>query len=84
MAESTVKPAAITPSRITVESIKRDLSTYLKDLDISEDDEKVVVTPKRYLGRKKFVSISSLVEEVGGTYVSAGKRSRFLIEKKQD
>ena len=84
MAESTVKPAAITPSRITVESIKRDLSTYLKDLDISEDAEKVVVTPKRYLGHKKFVSISSLVEEVGGTYVSAGKRSRFLIEKKQD
>jgi len=83
MAESTVKPAAITPSRITVESIKRDLSTYLKDLDISEDAEKVVVTPKRYLGRKKFVSISSLVEEVGGTYVSAGKRSRFLIVKKQ-
>ena len=88
MAESTVKPrapepAAITPSRITVESIKRDLSTYLKDLDISEDAEKVVVTPKRYLGRKKFVSISSLVEEFGGTYVSAGKRSRFLIEKKQ-
>ena len=88
MAESMVKPralepAAITPSKITVESIKRDLSTYLKDLDISEDAEKVVVTPKRYLGRKKFVSISSLVEEVGGTYVSAGKRSRFLIEKKR-
>ena len=88
MAESTVKPralepAAITPSRITVESIKRDLSTYLKDLDISEDDEKVVVTPKRYLGHKKFVSISSLVEEIGGTYVSAGKKSRFLIEKKK-
>ena len=84
MAESTVKPAAITPSRITVESIKRDLSTYLKDLDISEDAEKVVVTPKRYLGHKKFVSISSLMEEIGGTYLSAGKRSRFLIEKKQD
>ncbi len=88
MAESTVKPrapepAAITPTGITVESIKRDLSAYLKDLDISEDAEKVVVTPKRYLGRKKFVSISSLVEEIGGTYVSAGKRSRFLIEKKR-
>jgi hypothetical protein len=89
MIKSTVKPctrepAATTPLRITVESIKRDLSTYLKDLDISEDDEKVVVTPKRYLGHKKFVSISSLVEEIGGTYVSAGKKSRFLIEKKQD
>jgi len=89
MAESTVKPrapepAAITPIGITAESIKRDLSAYLKDLDISEDAEKVVVTPKRYLGRKKFVSISSLVEEIGGTYVSAGKRSRFLIEKKRD
>ena len=88
MAESTVKPrapesAAITPSKITVESIKRDLSAYLKDLDISEDAEKVVVTPKRYLGHKKFVYISSLVEEIGGEYVSAGKRSRFLIEKKR-
>ena len=84
MAESTVEPAATPLLRITVESIKRDLSAYLKDLDISEDEEKVVVTPKRYLGHKKFVSISSLVEEVGGTYVSAGKRSRFLIEKKRD
>ena len=83
MVESTVEPAANTPSRITVESIKRDLSTYLKDLDISEDANKVVITPKRYLGHKKFVSISSLVEEVGGTYVSAGKRSHFLIEKKK-
>ena len=68
MAESTVKPAVTTPLRITAESIKRDLSTYLKDLDISEDAEKVVITPKRYLGHKKFVSISSLVEEIGVTY----------------
>jgi len=81
--EATVEPAATPPSRITVESIKRDLGTYLEDLDVSEDDEKVVVTPKRYLGHKKFVSISSLVEEVGGTYVSAGRKSRFLIEKKR-
>jgi hypothetical protein len=81
--EPTVKPSAATQMSVTVESIKRDLSAYLKDLDISEDDEKVVVAPKRYLGHKKFVSISSLVEEVGGTYVSAGKRSRFLIEKKR-
>jgi hypothetical protein len=84
IAESTGKPVEITPLGITVESIKRDLSMYLKDLDISEDAEKVVVTPKRYLGHKKFVSISSLVEEIGGTYVSAGKRSRFLIEKNRD
>jgi hypothetical protein len=84
IAESKGKPVEITPLGITVESIKRDLSMYLKDLDISEDAEKVVVTPKRYLGHKKFVSISSLVEEIGGTYVSAGKRSRFLIEKNRD
>ena len=56
MAESTVKPrapepAAITPSRITAESIKRVLSTYLKDLDISEDDKKVVVTCARALNQ---------------------------------
>jgi len=42
------------------------------------------VTPKGHARHKKFVSMSSLVEEVGGNYVSAGKRSRFLIEKKQD
>ena len=69
------------PSRITVESIKRDLNAYLRDLDFWEDDEKVVVMPKRFLGHKKFVSISSLVEEVGGIYVSSGRKSHFLIKK---
>jgi hypothetical protein len=79
--ESKGEPIASPPSKITVESIKRDLNAYLRDLDFWEDDEKVVVTPKRFLGHKKFVSISSLVEEVGGIYVSSGRKSHFLIKK---
>ena len=51
---------------------------YLRGCRKSRGDTQTVPWPQ------EVVSISSLMEKVGDTYVSAGKRSRFLIEKKQD
>ena len=66
-----------------IEGLKLDLYYYLEDLSITEEQEYIVVTPKGYLGRKKFNSIASIIQEMGGHYVSAGKMSRFLVPKKK-
>lgn len=66
-----------------IEGLKLDLYSYIEDLNVTEEQEYIVVTPKRYLGRKKFNSIASIIQEMGGHYVSAGKMSRFLVPKKK-
>lgn len=62
----------------TVESLMRDLSQYLKDLDIYEEEGEIIVKPKRYLGRD-FPPIAEIIEYYGGTYVSEGRSSRFIV-----
>jgi hypothetical protein len=62
----------------TVESLKRDLSLYLKDPDIHEDEEKITVKPRRYLGGD-FPPVAEIVEYYGGSYISEGRSSMFII-----
>jgi len=66
-----------------IEGLKLDLYHYIGDLNVTEEQEYIVVTPKGYLGRKKFNSVSSIIQGMGGHYVSAGKMSRFLVPKKR-
>ncbi|MFH0850953.1 MAG: hypothetical protein V1924_08455 [Candidatus Bathyarchaeota archaeon] len=77
------EPEAQTHPDTTIEDLKLDLGPYLEDLYVTEDQEHIVVTPKRYLGRKKFNSIASIVRQMDGSYVSSGKKSRFLIPRKK-
>jgi len=70
----------------TVESLRRDLSPYLKDLDIHGDEGKITVKPRRYLGGD-FPPVAEIVEYYGGSYISEGRNSRFIIpveEKKEE
>jgi hypothetical protein len=75
-------PVLIKPS-LTVELVKKDLDLYLEDIDITEDDENIVVMPKRYLGRDKFAPLAEIIRLLGGNYVSAGRESKFLIPKSE-
>ena len=79
----TIEPPVPIKPGITVELVKKDLDSYLEDLDITEDDENIVVMPKRYLGRDKFAPLADLIRELGGSYVSAGRESKFLIPKSE-
>ena len=81
--EVTFEPPVPIKPGITVELVKKDLDPYLEDLDITEDDENIVVMPKRYLGRDKFAPLADLIRELGGSYVSAGRESKFLIPKSE-
>jgi hypothetical protein len=66
----------------TVEALKKDLSTHLEDLEISEEDENIIVKPKRFLG-PDFSPIAEIIECYGGSYISDGKDSRFLVPIKK-
>jgi len=66
---------------MNVESVKTLLAEFLEELDISENVEGIVVRPKSFLGRETFAAIAAIIKEIGGTYISAGKESRFLISK---
>lgn len=81
--EIQIEPTVQYMPGITLESVKKDLTSYLEDLKIMEDDENVVVMPKRYLGRDRFAPLAELIRELGGSYVSAGRESKFLIPKGQ-
>lgn len=77
-------PTIPAPPRITVESVRSRLSEHIEELEVSEEVEGIVVRPRSYLGRDKFASIAVIIKELGGSYISAGKESRFLIPKKYD
>ena len=65
-----------------LELLRRDLGPYLKDLEITETVDGVIVKPKRFLGRD-FSPIAEIVEYYGGSYVSSGRESRFIIPLKE-
>jgi len=64
-----------------LELLRRDLGPYLKDLEITETVDGIIVKPKRFLGRD-FSPIAEIVEYYGGSYVSSGRESRFIIPLK--
>ena len=87
--EVTVRPQWKTPDSRElgdqvqlVESLRRDLDAYLKDLEITETCDSITVRPKRFLGRD-FPPIAEIIEYYGGSYVSSGRGSRFIIPHKK-
>ena len=79
---ATIEPKA--PPLITLESVNKELSSYLDELEIKEEPENIVIMLKRFLEKEKFAFLASLIRELGGSYISAGRESRFIIPKKND
>ena len=78
-----MQPLQILP-RVTRELVQARLSEYLEDLEVSEDAQGIVVTLKGYLGWDKFVSITAIIEELGGKYISTDKASLFIVPKEKE
>ena len=88
---ATKKPAH-TPARVTsatptekprdINSVKQAFSSELADMLFFEDGGKfVIVKPRRFLGSDNFGKIASIVRNLGGEYVSAGRNSHFKVSK---
>lgn len=78
----TVKLSQVSPPpTINIESVQLRLEEYLEDLDFREDEKGIIINLTKYIDREKFAVIASIVKELGGNYISAGRESRFLIPK---
>ena len=65
-----------------VTSVKQAFSSELAGMLLFEETGKfVIVKPRRFLGSDNFAKIASVVRELGGEYVSAGRNSHFKIAK---
>lgn len=78
-----VSEAPTSVKQYDLNGVKQAFSSELSGMLLFEETGKfVVVKPRRFLGSDNFAKVASVVRELGGEYVSAGKNSHFKIEKK--
>ena len=83
--------ATMTPTKVSspslgekrsIDDVKRGFSPELGGMLFFEEIEKyIIVKPRRFLGSDNFAQIASIVRDLGGEYISAGKNSHFKIPK---
>jgi len=77
--EQSQTPVAATPPT-ELEGIKMTFPENLESLlTFTEKDGKVIIKPRQFLGTENFTKIASIVREINGSYVSAGKESHFEV-----
>jgi len=65
-----------------ITDVKQAFSPELAGMLLFEQSGKfIIVKPRRFLGSDNFAKIASVVREIGGEYVSAGRNSHFKISK---
>lgn len=55
----------------------------LLEFTFEREGKFVKVKPRQFLGSNNFAKIASIVRELGGDYISAGKESHFRIHKQK-
>jgi hypothetical protein len=78
------QPSIPRPDPITLDYLQMRFEHFITELDIREEVFDIVVEPKSFLGRDMFAAVATIIEELGGRYISAGKESRFIIPKTLD
>jgi hypothetical protein len=75
----TAKP---TKTKRSIADVKQAFSSELEGMLTFEEKEKfVIVRPRRFLGSDNFAKIASIIRNLGGEYVSAGKKSHFEVPR---
>jgi len=65
-----------------INDVKQAFSSELAGMLIFEESGAfVIVKPRRFLGSDNFARIASVVRDLGGEYVSAGRNSHFKVPK---
>jgi len=66
-----------------INDVKQAFSSELAGMLLFEESGKfVILKPRRFLGSDNFAKIASVVRDLGGEYISAGRNSHFKIAKK--
>ena len=73
--------------RDRVQAIEEVRTLFTKNLvemlEFEEADKDVIIRPRGYLGAETFAKIATIIRDVGGEYVSAGKESHFRVSKNE-
>jgi len=80
--EGKVRPKQV-GSQVQSEFVKRPIfpEPYSEMLSIADEGTHWYIRPKAFLQTSDFAEITRIVKQYGGSYVSAGKASHFLIPK---
>ena len=66
-----------------IKDVKQAFSSELAGMLLFEESGNfIIVKPRRFLGSDNFAKIASVVRDLGGEYVSAGRDSHFKLTKK--
>lgn len=63
------------------QEVKRVLDEWIDDVDMTEEDGSIVVTPKGYLGKEIWHQINNALKTFDTEWESAGKESRWVVQK---
>jgi hypothetical protein len=75
-------PVTAAEKKRGINEVKQAFSSELAGMLLfKESGSLVIVKPRRFLGSDNFAKIASIVRELGGEYVSAGRNSHFKIAK---
>ena len=77
-----IRISKVTEQHATIDDVKGALEEWTDQVDVSEGDGSITVTPKGYLGKELWYQMNSALKPFGAEWVSAGKESRWIIKKK--
>ena len=65
-----------------INDVKQAFSSELAGMLIFEESGAfIIVKPRRFLGSDNFARIASIIRNLGGEYISAGRNSHFKVPK---
>ncbi len=74
--------AASSGKKRDINDVKQAFSSELAGMLIFEESGTfIIVKPRRFLGSDNFARIASIVRDLGGEYISAGRNSHFKVPK---
>ena len=79
-----IKPESKTEQTVTVDTVRSAISEWDDCVDIVEQDNAVVVTPKGYLGKEVWQQINDALKPFNPEWISAKKESRWVIQESRN
>jgi hypothetical protein len=74
--------SASSEKKRSINDVKQAFSSELAGMLLFEESGAfIIVKPRRFLGSDNFAKIASIVRDLGGEYISAGRNSHFKVPK---
>jgi hypothetical protein len=64
----------------SIEDVKDALKELIEQVNLTESDDSILVTPKGYLGKDLWYQINDALKPFDTQWVSAGKQSKWVIK----